>query len=375
MATRTVAEATAEAREALAAMAGKPALYHCVSRVVWRELVLGAPEKEKLVSLLRKWEAFSQVRVLAYCIMANHFHLLVEVPERPGKEPTEDELLQYLGLIYDGEKLQEIRAELEQCRAQKNRAAVEALRERYLRRMWDLSAFMKNLKQDFSKWYNKRHGKRGNLWEQRFKSVLVEDGHAAQVVSAYIDLNPVRAGVVAKAEAYRWSGWGEAVAGGREAREAVRRVMRERAPVGSDEKAGSGEVAPWRTVVATYRHMLEGGGQGDADRKAGRKPAAPEGTAAGQPAKPAARRRGRPPKGAELAAMSEAEMVRGRVRYFEDGMVVGSAEFVDGVFSLSRKWFGERRTSGARKLAQANTPLRSMRALKVAPYGTDSPPA
>ena len=73
--------------------------------------------------------------------------------------------------------------------------------------------------------------------------------------------------------------------------------------------------------------------------------------------------------------MSEAELVRGRVRYFEDGMVVGSQEFVDGVFSLSRRWFPEKRKSGARKLAQAATPLRSMRALRVRVYGTDSPPA
>jgi len=62
-------------------------------------------------------------------------------------------------------------------------------------------------------------------------------------------------------------------------------------------------------------------------------------------------------------------MLRRRVRYFVDGLVIGSQGFVDGVFELSRGWFGPKRASGARRLAQAATPLRSMRALKVLPYG------
>ena len=52
-----------------------------------------------------------------------------------------------------------------------------------------------------------------------------------------------------------------------------------------------------------------------------------------------------------------------------DGLVVGSAGFVDGVFELTRGRFGGRRASGARRLAGAETPLRSMRALRVRVYG------
>ena len=66
--------------------------------------------------------------------------------------------------------------------------------------------------------------------------------------------------------------------------------------------------------------------------------------------------------------MSEAEMLRHRVRYFVDGMVVGSRGFVDAVFGLTPDWFGGKRTSGARKLRQAATALRSMRSLRVSPY-------
>ena len=69
------------------------------------------------------------------------------------------------------------------------------------------------------------------------------------------------------------------------------------------------------------------------------------------------------------AHLTEAQLLRCRVRYFTDGLVLGSREFVDRVFAMTRKHFGARRTSGARKLARADTGLRTMRALKVRLYG------
>ena len=47
-------------------------------------------------------------------------------------------------------------------------------------------------------------GRKGMLWEARYKSVLVENGHATRVMAAYIDVNPVRAGMVNDAKDYRW---------------------------------------------------------------------------------------------------------------------------------------------------------------------------
>ena len=69
----------------LKAPAGHPvAYYHCLSRVVNREFVFGTVEREQFVRLLREYEDFCGVRVLTYCILSNHFHVLVEVPEKPG---------------------------------------------------------------------------------------------------------------------------------------------------------------------------------------------------------------------------------------------------------------------------------------------------
>ncbi len=74
-----------------------------------------------------------------------------------------------------------------------------------LRAEWaSLSEYVKEIKQSFSRWYNKRHGRKGFFWGERFKSVLVENGDSLVNCLAYIDLNPVRAGLVERPEDYRW---------------------------------------------------------------------------------------------------------------------------------------------------------------------------
>ena len=72
--------------EALAALRGKPTIYHCISRVVNRDFVLGEEEKEHFVHLMRLCERFCRVRVLSFVVMSNHFHLLLEVPARPEQK-------------------------------------------------------------------------------------------------------------------------------------------------------------------------------------------------------------------------------------------------------------------------------------------------
>ena len=333
--------------EALAALEGKPALYHCVSRIVWRELVLGAPEKEHFVRLLRKWEAFCQVRVLTFCVMTNHFHILVEVPERSGKDPTDEGLLEHLRLIYGRAQVAEIRRELEHWRGMGLDGKAEELRQRFLGRMWDLSWFMRQLKQAYTKWFNKRHRKKGHLWEERFKSMLVEEGKAARVVAGYIDLNPVRAGLAKDPADYRWSGWGEAAAGIGRAREGIGQVMLERELGMASPERALREVAEWRRVRDAYAELMAGD--------------AGEGSEAG--ARPArGRRPGRPPLG-------EGQLLRRKVRYFTDGMVIGTKGFVEGVFRLTRAWFPEGRRDGARPIAGAATELTTMRSLRVRPIG------
>ena len=100
-------------------------------------------------------------------------------------------------------------------------------RKRLLARMHDVSEFMKTLKQRFTIWFNHTHDRYGTLWAERFKSTVVEGREAAlRVTAAYIDLNPVRAGIVEDPKDYRWSGYGDAVGGSTEAREGIVEAVR-----------------------------------------------------------------------------------------------------------------------------------------------------
>jgi len=67
---------------------------------------------------------------------------------------------------------------------------------------------MKDLKQGFSRWYNKSRGRRGFFCGEWFKSVLLEEGETRIQCLAYIDLNAVRAGIVGRPEEYRWCSLG-----------------------------------------------------------------------------------------------------------------------------------------------------------------------
>jgi len=78
-----------------------------------------------------------------------------------------------------------------------------------LRDKWSsLSEFVKEIKQGFSRFYNRRHHRKGFFWAERFKSVIVDNGETLINCLAYIDLNPIRAGIVEKPEEYRWCSLG-----------------------------------------------------------------------------------------------------------------------------------------------------------------------
>ena len=80
------------------------AIYHVVTRVVDRRFVLEAEEKEQLRVLLRMYERFSGCRILSYCLMSNHLHVLLEVPLGCKKGESlglsDEELLRRLGGLY-----------------------------------------------------------------------------------------------------------------------------------------------------------------------------------------------------------------------------------------------------------------------------------
>ena len=348
--------------------AGKPVFYHVISRVVERRFAFGPEEKEKFRALMRLQEKFTDCRVVSYCLMCNHFHLLLEVPPMAECGLSDQELLKRLSAIYSEAFVAGVAKELADARTANYaedsglEEALAAIHKRFTYRMQDLGEFMKGLLQRFTQWFNRAHSRTGRLWEDRYKSLIVEDGVAAKTISAYIDLNPVRAGMVKDPADYRWSSYGEAIGGGskgngRTARAGLVRALRAHEGMGADANLWSDGVA------REYRKLLMAGAVGKSSESIGRDGTTVAKTLRRGISKGEAEREQE--KGGEI---SLSKMLRCRVRYFTDGAVIGSRGFVDEVFARSRERFGAKRSSGARRLRGDASPasgvLWSMRDLR-----------
>ena len=189
------------------------AYYHVMSRCALQEHLLVGEVKGMFLRILRRAEKFSGVRVLDYCIMDNHFHILIKVPKR--RAVPDVELDERIRILYGEAKANRIFARWKLLHDVGGDAAVERERDALRKRMYDLSEFMKTFKQRFSLWFCSNHGNlEGTIWQGPFHSVLVEGtGDALGAVSSYITLNPVRAGLVRDPAEYAWSGFGAACAG------------------------------------------------------------------------------------------------------------------------------------------------------------------
>jgi len=166
--------------------------YHIISRTALDGLPFGDIEKEALVEVIKKFSAIYFVDVLGFVAMGNHFHLLIMM--HPETSASGEDIRHRYGLLY-GEKSRFPEGKMSHFRSK-----------------WcNLSEFIKEIKQTFSRYYNKRYDRKGTLWGERFKSVILERGEAVVNCLSYIDLNPVRAGIVKRPEDYRWCSIGHHV--------------------------------------------------------------------------------------------------------------------------------------------------------------------
>ncbi|MCX6856794.1 MAG: chemotaxis protein CheW [Verrucomicrobia bacterium] len=332
---------------------GKGALesytYHVMSRTCGGEVFFDDVEKEALRRLLWKMAEFSGVRLVTYCIMGNHFHALAEVPkreiwlERFAGVGGEEKLFEHLRTLYSREFVGLLKQEIQELRQLGMETLALTKLESIKKRFCDLSIFVKEVKERYSRWFNKRRGRKGTLWMDRYKRVMVEGkGEPLHTMAAYIDLNPVRAGLVEDPKDYRWCGYAEAVSGSRRAQRGLSKVTAK--PVDSWEQAGGAEA---------YRCLLFSTGVEIKDAQ--NENVIRLGVTADE-ARQVLKEKGK---------LSSAEMVRLRVRYFSDGLVLGSKEFVESVFSENREKFGPKRRDGARKVSESESPLYSLRRLRL----------
>ncbi len=170
-------------------------VYHVMSRAALDGFPFGDMEKEEFVKIIKQFSLIYFVEIIGFSIMGNHFHLLLKM--HPAYEFTDEEIKKRFSKFYGDEK-----------------EFVEDKIEYYREKWSNLSEFVKDLKQGFTRFYNKLHNRKGTLWGERFKSVIMEEGETLVNCLAYIDLNPVRAGIVKRPEDYRWSSLGYHVQSG-----------------------------------------------------------------------------------------------------------------------------------------------------------------
>ena len=164
-------------------------VYHIMSRTALDGFPLGDVEKDFMLDLIRRYSTLYLLEILGFCLMGNHFHILVKM--FPEHKFTDEDIQKRYEKFYGDDVMFAA-------------GWIPSLREK----LSSLSEFVREIKVGFARFYNKRHNRRGYFWGDRFKSVIVENGETLINCLTYIDLNPLRAGLVERPEEYRWNSLG-----------------------------------------------------------------------------------------------------------------------------------------------------------------------
>ncbi|VVS93489.1 transposase [Desulfoluna spongiiphila] len=274
---------------------GQKAAYHVISRTALDGLPFKRLEKDELVRIIRRFSAVYAVDVVGYAIMGSHFHLLVVV--MPGDMVSDEEVIRRFHLLY-GEGVMFPEARLSD----------------YRERFSSLSAYIKDIKQTFSNFYNRRKKRKGTLWGERFKSVIVQDGNALTNCLAYIDLNAVRAGIVKRPEEYRWCSLGYRIQSGNQENFLS-------AELGTPEFGGTDSATQLRSYREFVYHVgaIEKRGKANISKEILEKEAAAD------------------------FNLPRVQRFRYRSRYFTDSGIIGSRAFVETTYGMFKDRFQTRR--------------------------------
>ena len=234
--------------------------YHLVSRVAHRAFFFDAEEKRRFVDLLMRAVEFSGVKLLGWCVMSNHFHIFIYLPE---EEPlTDEQLYGRIRALYRGPQLVQAIShwdELKKEADEESAAGVtcgsrfEDFKNRLRGRMFHTGEFMRTLKQYLTNSFNGRRVHCGTLWETRYK-VKVSRPTVKDMSEqlAYVDCNPCEAGICGNPADYAWSGWHAAVAGDEGARAMYRFVY-----CGEGSRSGEAESEMmWKDIAELHEEAI-----------------------------------------------------------------------------------------------------------------------
>jgi REP element-mobilizing transposase RayT len=334
---------------------------HVTSRAVGQAFLFGTDEKRKFQFLMRQWAEFSGLGILTHCLMDNHFHLLLWVPV--CSELPHNEIVDRLKKVWPSDRVEEWMSFYDAQSGDRKKAMDQAIVDR----MGNLPEFMRVLKQSFSRWYNRKEERKGALWDSRYRSVVVEANPLALLsVGAYIDLNPIRAGLCSDPMDYGWSGYGAACGGDPRSRQGLGnliRLSRGQLPfpavqvrtkqlsqqvhwsdVGKflkEEETNRVSSVRWSDTQEAYRVWLYYKGESKCDL-------------------PYAKTKYKHRKGFDPVEVGKEFVKMGQVpvsklltrkwRYFTRGVAVGSPEFLEGLMNEFRSCFGDKRKTATRPM-------------------------
>ena len=192
-------------RKCLISLSDTP-YYHCVSRCVRRAYLCGRDEiSGRSYEHRRQWvedrlmllaEVFC-VDVCAFAIMSNHTHVVLRINKQKADALSTKEVILRWHKLFKGMLLSQrfIHPEQGKNLTEAEIATVAAIAEVYRRRLYDISWFMRLLNEYIARQANKEDDCTGHFWEGRFKSQALLDDAALAACMAYVDLNPIRAGI------------------------------------------------------------------------------------------------------------------------------------------------------------------------------------
>ena len=182
------------ARTARWKVSGVEAWYHVHARIAGHrgEFPLSNTlVRRKLLEIIEHFSGIYFCQVAAFAVMGNHYHLVVRF--EPKRAVPRELLEARARRMYPGTRFELTVGTWNQEDW-----------ERYQKRLFDLSEYMRNVQAAFARWYNTTFERRGRFWGDRFKSVVLGDMQAVLDCMLYVDLNAVRAGLVERPE--EWEG-------------------------------------------------------------------------------------------------------------------------------------------------------------------------
>lgn len=151
-------------------------------------------EKVMLKFIAEKFLIKYNIELISFVIMSNHFHMLVYCP-------TEKLSIDEAHIAYNS---------LHSKKFIKPVPIEDSRVKTVIENSNNISEYMREVQCEFSKWFNKSrpYKRKGSLWEDRFKSQLIESDAYLWGCIKYLEMNPVRAGISQTPEAYKFSSYG-----------------------------------------------------------------------------------------------------------------------------------------------------------------------